>query len=164
MFWEFDGISDWINRIYDAEESLSLRLESVPRQSMAKRLLDKSIDVSITSEPPRIDNLQVSRVRDFQLQLVTREQGCTMDDLSALPLVFLDWGTRFSVEHSRISELQKTPVMHTHSSRMALEYLLSNRSVGFLPSLVIAQSVEHGELYPIFGGSGDGAVTVFGMA
>ncbi len=151
MFWEFDGISDWINRIYDAEESLSLRLESVPRQSMAKRLLDKSIDVSITSEPPRIDNLQVSRVRDFQLQLVTREQGCTMDDLSALPLVFLDWGTRFSVEHSRISELQKTPVMHTHSSRMALEYLLSNRSVGFLPSLVIAQSVEHGELYPIFG-------------
>ena len=149
MFWEFDGISDWITRIYGALDGLALRLESVPRQSMAKRLLDNSIDVSITSEPPRIENLQVSKVRDYQLQLVTREENCTMDNLINHPIVYLDWSTRFSVEHSRISELQKTPIMHTHSSRMALEYLLNNGGVGYLPSPVIAQSVEEGALYVV---------------
>ncbi|WP_064609190.1 HTH-type transcriptional regulator HdfR [Photobacterium sp. J15] len=151
MFWEFDGISDWINRIYATVEGLALRLESVPRKSMAKQILDKSIDVSITSEPPRIENLQVTKVRDFQLQLVTKDPDCTMENVSSYPLVFLDWGTRFSVEHSRISELQKTPIMHTHSSRMALEYLLNNRAVGYLPSPVVAQSVEEGVLHTVAG-------------
>lgn len=151
MFWEFDGISDWINRIYGAVEGLALRLESVSRQSMAKRLLDKTVDVSITSEPPRIENLQVAKVRDFQLQLVSSEANCTMENVNSFPLVYLDWGTRFSVEHGRVSELQKTPVMHTHSSRMALEYLLTNRAVGYLPSPVVAQSVEEGTLFPVPG-------------
>lgn len=151
MFWEFDGISDWINRIYATVEGLALRLESVPRKSMAKQILDKSIDVSITSEPPRIENLQVTQVRDFQLQLVTKDPDCTMENVNSYPLVYLDWGTRFSMEHGRISELQKTPVMHTHSSRMAQEYLLNNRAVGYLPSPVVAQSVEDGTLYTVPG-------------
>lgn len=149
MVWEFDGISDWINRSYSAVEGLALRLETVSRQSMAKRLLDKTIDVLITSEPPRIENLQLAKVRDFQLQLVTRDQSCSMEHVNSYPLVYLDWGTRFSVEHGRVSELQKTPVMHTHSSRMALEYLLANRAIGYLPSPVVAQSVEDGILYPV---------------
>ncbi|MEJ2766410.1 HTH-type transcriptional regulator HdfR [Photobacterium sp. MCCC 1A19761] len=151
VFWEFDGISDWINRIYGTVEGLALRLESVSRQSMARRLLDRSIDVSITSEPPRIENLQVSKVRDFQLQLVSRDPHCAMDNIKAYPLVYLDWSTRFSVEHSRVLELQKTPIMHTHSSKMALEYLLKNRAVGYLPAPVVAHSVEEGALFAVPG-------------
>ncbi|UXI04373.1 HTH-type transcriptional regulator HdfR [Photobacterium sp. TY1-4] len=149
VFWEFDGISDWINRIYGTVEGLALRLESVSRQSMARRLLDRSIDVSITSEPPRIENLQVSKVRDFQLQLVSRDPHCTMENIKAYPLVYLDWSTRFSVEHGRVLELQKTPIMHTHSSKMALEYLLKNRAVGYLPAPVVAHSVEEGTLFAV---------------
>ncbi|MBY5944802.1 HTH-type transcriptional regulator HdfR [Photobacterium rosenbergii] len=149
LFWEFDGISDWVSRIYQHVEGLALRLESIPRQSLAKQLLDKSVDVAITSEPPKIENLQVTKVRDYQLQLVTKEKGCTMEQLKSLPLVYLDWGTRFSVEHSRIVELQKTPIMHTHSSKMALEFLINNKGVGFLPSPVVAASVQEGLLFPV---------------
>lgn len=112
-------------------------------------MLDKSVDVAITSEPPKIENLQVTKVRDYQLQLVTKEKGCTMEQLKSLPLVYLDWGTRFSVEHSRIVELQKTPIMHTHSSKMALEFLINNKGVGFLPSPVVAASVQEGLLFPV---------------
>ncbi|MCQ1059756.1 HTH-type transcriptional regulator HdfR [Photobacterium sp. DNB23_23_1] len=149
LFWEFDGISDWISRIYRHVDGLALRLESIPRQSLAKQLLDKSVDVAITSEPPKIENLQVTKVRDYQLQLVTKETNCTMEKVKSLPMVYLDWGTRFSVEHSRIVELQKTPIMHTHSSKMALEFLINNKGVGFLPSPVVAGSVQDGLLFPV---------------
>ncbi|UTV29783.1 HTH-type transcriptional regulator HdfR [Photobacterium atrarenae] len=149
VFWEFDGISDWINRLYSTVPGLALRLESVSRQSMARRLLDRSIDVSITSEPPRIENLQVSKVRDFQLQLVSQDPKCTMANVKTYPLVYLDWSTRFSVEHGRVLEQPETPIMHTHSSKMALEYLLSNRAVGYLPAPVVAQSVEDGALFAV---------------
>ncbi|MGF1682210.1 HTH-type transcriptional regulator HdfR [Photobacterium minamisatsumaniensis] len=149
MFWEFDGISDWISRIYRDVEGLALRLESVPRQSMSKKLFDNSIDVAITSEPPKIENLQVTKAKDFQLQLVSREPNCTMEKVKSIPLVFLDWGTRFSVEQSRIPALQKTPIMHTHSSRMALDFLINSGGAGYLPSPVIAQSVQDGLLFPV---------------
>ncbi|KLV10579.1 MULTISPECIES: HTH-type transcriptional regulator HdfR [Photobacterium] len=149
LFWEFDGISDWVSRIYRHVEGLALRLESVPRQSLAKQLLDKTIDVAITSEPPKIENLHVTRVRDFQLQLMASHPNCTLEQVMSKPLVYLDWGTRFSMEQSRITEMQKTPIMHTHSSRMAMEFLLSSDSVGYLPSPVVAQCVQEGRLHPV---------------
>ncbi|GAB6260589.1 HTH-type transcriptional regulator HdfR [Photobacterium sp. CCB-ST2H9] len=149
LVWEFDGISDWISRIYGAIPDLALRLETVSRQGLAKQILNKSIDVVITSEPPKIDNLIVNKVREYQLQLVCHMPDCDMTGVKDMPLVYLDWGTRFAVEHSRIYELQKTPILHTHSSKMALEHLLNNGGVGYLPSPVIAHSVEAGELYVV---------------
>ncbi|KMV31614.1 HTH-type transcriptional regulator HdfR [Photobacterium swingsii] len=151
MFWEFDGISEWIHRIYASIPGLALRLESVPRQSMAKRLFDKSVDISLTCEPPRIESMQVKKVREFQLQLVSHKPNCSLADAKDLPLVYLDWGTRFSVEHSRVIELDKTPILHTHSSKMAQEYIINNPSMGYLPSPVVAQSVEDGLLHVVEG-------------
>ncbi|MCG2837239.1 HTH-type transcriptional regulator HdfR [Photobacterium sp. WH77] len=147
LVWEFDGLSDWISRIYGAIPELALRLETVPRQAQAKQILNKSVDVVITSEPPKIDDLMVNKVRDYQLQLVCHQPDCGMSDIKDFPLIYLDWGTRFAVDHSRINELQKTPILHTHSSKMALEHLLNNGGVGYLPSPVIAHSVESGELH-----------------
>lgn len=149
LFWEFDGISAWINRIYATVPGLALRLESVKREGMAKRLFDKSIDLFITSEPPKIENLHVRKVRDYQLQLVTNQSNCDLHCVRDIPLIYLDWGTRFSVEHSRIPELQRTPVLHTHSCKMALDYILANSGVGYLPSPVVAHSAALGELYVV---------------
>lgn len=149
LFWEFDGISVWINRIYATVPSLALRLESVKREGMAKRLFDKSIDVFITSEPPKIENLHVHKVRDYQLQLVTNQPNSNIHSVRDMPLIYLDWGTRFSVEHSRIPELQRTPVLHTHSCKMALDYILANGGVGYFPSLVVASGAALGKLYVV---------------
>lgn len=149
LIWEFDGISDWINGIYDTVSGLALRLESIPRQDLAKSLLDKSVDLFITSEPPKIDAIRVFKIRDYQLQLVSQVKNCTMSSIHTLPLVYLDWGARFAIQHSKISELQKTPILYSHSSRMALDYLMTHPSVGYLPAPVINQSVENKELYVV---------------
>ncbi|MGF1901261.1 HTH-type transcriptional regulator HdfR [Aliivibrio sifiae] len=149
LIWEFDGISDWINGIYDTVPGLALRLESIPRQDLAKSLLDKSVDLFITSEPPKIDGIRVFKIRDYQLQLVSQIEHCTMKSIQTLPLVYLDWGARFAIQHSKISELQRTPILHSHSSRMALDYLMTHPSVGYLPAPVINQNVENNELYVV---------------
>ncbi len=151
LLWEFDGISGWINRIYGAVPGLALRLESVPRYDLSKSLLEKNVDLFITSEPPKVENLKVLKVRDYQLQLVTHRPNCNMDNLRDMPLVYLDWGTRFAIEHGRVAELQRTPILHTHSSRMALDYIIANGGVGYLPAPVVSQSVEDGELHLVQG-------------
>lgn len=149
LIWEFDGISDWINGIYDTIPGLALRLESIPRQDLAKALLEKSVDLFITSEPPKIDGIRVCKIRDYQLQLVSNVPNSTMDSIQSMPLVYLDWGARFAIQHSKISALQKTPILHSHSSRMALDYLVSHPSVGYLPAPVINQCIENSELYRV---------------
>ncbi|OCH23809.1 HTH-type transcriptional regulator HdfR [Aliivibrio sp. 1S128] len=151
LIWEFDGISDWINSIYETIPGLALRLESIPRQDLAKALLDKSVDLFITSEPPKIDGIRVFKIRDYQLQLVSKELNCTLASTQTMPLVYLDWGARFAIQHSKITELQKTPILHSHSSKMALDYLLTHTSVGYLPAPVINQNVENKELYLVEG-------------
>ncbi|WP_293136206.1 LysR family transcriptional regulator [Moritella sp.] len=151
IFWEFDGISDWINRISTAVPGLALRLESVPRQNMSKRLLDKSVDISITSEPPIHELLNTTKVRDYQLQLVTHKPNCDMDNINELPLIYLDWSTRFSIQHNKIEALQRTAVIHTDSCRLALDHIIGNGGVGYLPSPVIAQSIDSGLLYLVKG-------------
>ncbi|WP_196587813.1 HTH-type transcriptional regulator HdfR [Aliivibrio fischeri] len=151
LIWEFDGISDWINGIYDTISGLALRLESIPRQELAKALLEKSVDLFITSEPPKIDGIRVFKIRDYQLQLVSSTPNSTMETIQSMPLVYLDWGARFAIQHSKIAELQKTPILHTHSSKMALDYLMSHSSIGYLPAPVINQSVDNKELYVVEG-------------
>ncbi|MUK41614.1 HTH-type transcriptional regulator HdfR [Aliivibrio fischeri] len=151
LIWEFDGISDWINGIYDTISGLALRLESIPRQELAKALLEKSVDLFITSEPPKIDGIRVFKIRNYQLQLVSSTPNSTMETIQSMPLVYLDWGARFAIQHSKIAELQKTPILHTHSSKMALDYLMSHSSIGYLPAPVINQSVDNKELYVVEG-------------
>ncbi|CAQ80932.1 HTH-type transcriptional regulator, LysR family [Aliivibrio salmonicida LFI1238] len=149
LFWEFDGISDWINGIYASIPGLALRLESIRRQDLSKSLLDKNVDLFITSEPPKIDGLGVLKIRDYQLQLVSHDPDCQLKSSQTLPLVYLDWGAKFAIQHSKIPELQRTPILHTHSSRMALDYLIANSGVGYLPAPVVNQSIEDGDLYVV---------------
>ncbi len=149
LFWEFDGISDWIQALFDACSGLALRLESFPRQSLSKKLLDNSVDIAITCEPPKMDGMQVIKVCDYELLLVSRTPNCSLALSKELPLVFLDWGTRFSIEQGRINELQRSPILHAHSSNIALSHILSTSSVGYLPSLVIERELKSQRLYPV---------------
>lgn len=149
LLWEFDGISDWVRRTYATEEGLALRLESTPRQYLSKKVVERSLDLALTSEPSKQDELQVQSVLNYELVLVSTQPHCTLERAKSLPLVFLDWGTRFAVEHNRIPELQRTPVLHCHSSRMAMDHILRTGAVGYLPSPVVAQNVELGLLYPV---------------
>ncbi len=149
LLWEFDGISDWVRRTYSTTQGLALRLESISRQRLSAKILNRSLDLALTSEPAKQDELQVQQVFDYELVMVSTKRNCHLSQVKEIPLVFLDWGTRFAVEHNRINELQRTPILHCHSSRMAMEYILRTGAVGYLPSPVIAQSVEAGFLHPV---------------
>ncbi len=140
LIWEFDGITEWINEVYANEQGLALRLEPISRQDLAKSLLDKSIDLFITNEPPKIDGIRAHKIFDYQLQLFSNQADLPINNLQSLPLVYLDWGTRFSNQHNKINELQKTPILYTHSSKMALDYLISHPSMGYLPAQIVNQN------------------------
>ena len=147
IFWEFSGISTWINSIANNVPELALRLESVSRQNLSKRILDKDIDLLLTSEQINNEQLICTKLQDYQLQLVSHKTDRDMNNISELGLVYLDWSARFSAQHNKIPALHRSPVLHTDSCKMALDYLLDNGGVAYLPSPVVAPALANGSLH-----------------
>ena len=147
IFWEFTGISTWINRIASDVPELALQLESVSRQNLSKRIIDKNIDLLLTSEQLNSEQLICTTLQDYQLQLVSHKPDRDMDNISELGLIYLDWSTRVSAQHNKIPALHRSPVLHTDSCKMALNYLLDNGGVAYLPSPIVASALANGSLY-----------------
>lgn len=149
MLWELDGVSAWVNRVCAAHGDWLIRTESTPAQLLARHLIEKRIDAGLTSELPKLEGLQSHHLGDYQLQLVSHLPGLTLDTSETLPLIYLDWGTRFSLEQSQIASLQRSPVLHTQSCQLALNYLLVHGGVAFLPSLAVHPYLDNGQLHLI---------------
>ncbi|SFP21345.1 LysR family transcriptional regulator [Enterovibrio norvegicus] len=147
LIWEIDNSSEWLEQVEAIQPEWALRTESLSRQQISNALLEKQVDVVLTSEPPKLADLQQVRLTDFSLVLVSSEPEQTMETIGALPLVYLDWGTRFSVEHSRIPSLQRTPVLHSHGCQPATKFLLNRGGVGYLPSTIAQPWIDAGKLH-----------------
>lgn len=147
LIWEMTSSSDWLETVQRLKPDWALRTEALSRQQLPNALLEKQVDVILTSEPPKLADLQQHRVTHFELVLVSSEPDQDMESVADLPMVYLDWGTRFSLEHSRIAALQRTPVLHSHASQPVLNFMLKRGGVGFLPSTVAAPWIASGALH-----------------
>ncbi|MBD1576595.1 HTH-type transcriptional regulator HdfR [Vibrio sp. S11_S32] len=145
--WELGGISDWVNDLHGNLPEAAFRLESISRQGIVRALLEKSIDIALLGDPPKVEGFSLKQVASFEFKLVATEPGLTFESLNTQPLAYLDWGTRFSIEHARISELQKIPVLRASSSRIVLNYLLANSGMAYLPEPVISKTVDANKLF-----------------
>ncbi|WP_028022876.1 LysR family transcriptional regulator [Enterovibrio calviensis] len=149
LIWELESSSEWLEQVQIAQPEWALRTESLSRQQISNALLEKLVDVVLTSEPPKLADLQQQRVTHFELILVSSEPDQDMESIAELPLVYLDWGTRFGVEHSRIPSMQRTPVLHSHGCQPALTFLLKRGGVGYLPSTIAQPWIDAGKLYRV---------------
>ncbi|WP_434361395.1 HTH-type transcriptional regulator HdfR [Parasalinivibrio latis] len=147
--WELHGIADWLNDIYAQKPHLVLRVESTDRQSLARALVEKRFDIALTSEPPKIEGLKSRQLMEYELTLVASKPDMKLEDTGTLPLVYLDWGTRFAMEHAKIPALQRTPVLHTHSPQLAINHLLSQQGVAYMPSVMVERYIEEKLLFRI---------------
>ncbi|OEF23226.1 HTH-type transcriptional regulator HdfR [Vibrio rumoiensis] len=145
--WELSGISDWINDSHKVLPKIAFRMESVSRQDIVRALLEKSIDMALLGDPPKVEGFNLKQVANFEFKLVSTVPDTKFSQLPSIPLAYLDWSTRFSIEHARIGELQKTPIVHASSSNVILKYLMANTGMAYLPEPVISKSVDSGKLF-----------------
>lgn len=145
--WELSGISDWINDSHNTLPEIAFRMESVSRQDIVRALLEKSIDMALIGDPPKVEGFNLKHVSSFEFKLVSTMPNTKFSDLPNIPLAYLDWSTRFSIEHARIVELQKTPIMHASSSSVIVKFLTSNSGMAYLPEPVVSKSIDNGQLF-----------------
>ena len=145
--WELGGISDWINESHQALPEVAFRMESVSRQDIVRALLEKSIDMALLGDPPKVEGFKLKQVASFEFKLVSTQPDVNFNKLPSIPLAYLDWSTRFSIEHSRIAELQRTPLLHAASSNVIVKFLSANTGLAYLPEPVVSKHIDAEKLF-----------------
>lgn len=151
VFWELD-FNDWLNHVYALVPGLAVRLETASREHLCRQLLERSLDLALLSEPTKIDEIALHPIGELVFELVSREPAANADSLMQMPHIHLDWGTSFEPPSSRLQSLQKTPVLHSSSASMALQFVLANGGAAYLPRRMVSPFLAQGQLHLVEGG------------
>ncbi len=152
VFWELD-FNDWLNHIYALAPGLAVRLETASREHLCRQLLERSLNLALLSEPTKIDEIALHPIGELVFELVSRDPAANADNLMQMPHIHLDWGTSFEPQPSRLQSLQKTPVLHSSSASMALQFVLANGGAAYLPRRMVSPFLEKGALHLVEGAS-----------
>ncbi|MDG2850559.1 LysR family transcriptional regulator, partial [Vibrio parahaemolyticus] len=65
--------------------------------------------------------------------------------------VYVDWGTRFSSEHSERHPKIPAPYLRTSTARIALDFILEKGGAAYLPISLVEPFIANGQLHKVSG-------------
>ncbi|WP_345848221.1 HTH-type transcriptional regulator HdfR [Shewanella algae] len=128
---------------------VALRTEILAPAAMTKQLMDRTLDLAIAFDPPKLEEFELLQIGEVSLHLVSTEAVSSVDELTDRHYIKVDWGTAFNIQHARDYAELPIPVLHTGSARIALDFLLNNGGSAFLPQNMIEPYLAKGELFVI---------------
>ena len=132
-----------------ADTALYLQAESMSPESLSRRLLERSLDLCVMFEPPKMDEFLSTVLTSVDLILVASEQH-ERDWLPTAPenrWLLMEWGGNFSSELARALPDLPLPVLQTNSVHIALETLLRLGGCSYLPATVASPYLANGQLW-----------------
>jgi DNA-binding transcriptional LysR family regulator len=129
--------------------ALSQRSEVSSQVELVRSILEGKTDLGLVFDPPKIAEINVCKISEFKLVLVSHLPDVSLGQLQEIGYVFVDWGTAFNVQHARLFEQSIAPVLHTGQSNIAFQYLLARGGAAFLPSSLITTELQQGKLHRV---------------
>ncbi len=142
-------VHDVISKIYNNKPHISLVAEILSREQLTRQLLERTLDIAILFDPPKVKELKVTPLHMFKLIPVT-----TFEDIIETPsevqrYMMIDWGTSFIHWHAKELKGISIPAMRTSTARIALDLMLECGGTAYLPDMLIKPFVEKGKLHII---------------
>ncbi len=139
------------NNLYELKLSkpdLAIRAEVLSHTLVARLLLERSIDLAVVFDAPKVDEIQNIKLTQLPLELVSTK-NVSLDNIHDVDYIMMDWGTHFSLEHAKLCKSLPAPCLHTNLARVALDYMLQAGGTAYLPSLLVEPYLEQGVLFQI---------------
>ncbi|TCS42699.1 LysR family transcriptional regulator [Reinekea marinisedimentorum] len=125
-------LQDSLNESYREQQGIVWRAEAQPQDILVRRLLDRTMDVAYLYESAKHSDIKSKAVQDIDLVLVSTPGVIGSIEEALKHYVAVDWGTTFNIQFAKT--FGNVPVlMHTHLSRIALNFLLINEGSAYLP-------------------------------
>ncbi|MDO6611877.1 LysR family transcriptional regulator [Shewanella sp. 1_MG-2023] len=132
-------------------QDVSLRTDVITTAVMSKQLSERTLDIALSFDPLRIDDIEITKLHRVNLILVADKSDLSVNDISQYQYVKVDWGTAFNIMHAQ--ELAYFPMasLHTSSAQIAFDYLMSNGGSAFLPETMVEEKLLQSELFLVEG-------------
>ncbi|MCE2573148.1 HTH-type transcriptional regulator HdfR [Motilimonas eburnea] len=142
-------LQPYINQVHSSLPSLALRADVISPQLMSRQLLERSLDIAVLFDPPKVDDIKRELLQQVELVMVTsdRDRPPLVENIEKY--IKLDWGTAFNMQHAREFAGLPQPVLHTSSVRIGLDFILQNGGAAFLPQALVQPYIETGDLVAI---------------
>lgn len=122
-----------INHIVSAMPGVSLVAEVKTQQESTRLLLERTLDLAVLFDPPKVDELEVRPISDLAIIPVSTFDTATKEDFFDNQYVYVDWGTAFSLWHAKQFTGATPPYFRTSTGRIALDLILQCGGSAFVP-------------------------------
>ncbi len=144
-------MQDDLGELYGDYQELALRAEMQSHEVILRRLMERTLDLGVVFDPPKIDELKTRLLVEINLVMVA-DHPCSLDDDSwRKRWVSVDWGTQFSLLQAQLPEQFPRPVLHTNNGRIARDFLLTRGGSAYLPQLLVQPMLDLGKLHLVQG-------------
>lgn len=133
--------------LHEKMPDVVLRTEGHMSDSAVKMLLDRTLDIAISYDPPNLPEFNLRELGKIGLQLYSTDRKATADTAMQEGYVYVDWGSAFARFHARRFGEAVLPVLRTNIGESALEFIRANGGAAYLP--VSFAEAGKPRLYPV---------------
>ncbi|PVZ65639.1 LysR family transcriptional regulator [Pelagibaculum spongiae] len=144
-------MQDDLGELYGDYQELALRAEMQSHEVILRRLMERTLDLGVVFDPPKIDELKTRLLTEINLVMVADHSCSLSDDSWRKRWVSVDWGTQFSLLQAQMPEQFPRPVLHTNNGRIARDFLLTRGGCAYLPQLLVQPMLDLGKLHLVKG-------------
>lgn len=129
-------LGDVLGSLPDAFPDLTWRAETLTTDQMTRRLLERTLDIAVLTEAPKVDDLATVALKPLTLVLAA-PAGVAINDALASAYALVDWGPSFLLEHAKRLVPAPTPALHTADPRLAMSFIQRHGGCAFLPERLL---------------------------
>ncbi|WMQ74244.1 MAG: HTH-type transcriptional regulator HdfR [Sodalis sp.] len=130
--WEA-WLGDWLQNLYKQWPNLQLEARIALRQGLIRELHERQLDLMITTEAPKMEELISQQLGSFSLTLFADTSGGELVN-NKRPYIQLEWGADFHAHENRLQINQQAPLVITTSAQLTCRLLQITAACAFLPS------------------------------
>ncbi|MCO7188874.1 LysR family transcriptional regulator [Pseudoalteromonas sp. XMcav2-N-2] len=138
-----------INHIVTAMPGVSLVAEVKAQQESTRLLLERTLDIAVLFDPPKVDELVVKQIKHLAIIPVSTMAQTSDEDFFDKQYVYVDWGTAFSLWHAKQFTGSTPPYFRTSTGRIALDLIMQCGGSAFIPRALAVESIEKKQLFHI---------------
>ncbi|WOA53547.1 HTH-type transcriptional regulator HdfR [Dickeya solani] len=135
-------LTPWLNELYQQRPLLQLEARIALRQTLIKQLHERQLDLVITTESPKMDELSCQLLGNFSLSLFTTDNAAAEER----SYIRLEWGADFHQYENHWLPSDQVPSLTTSSAHLTRQLMSTIGGCAFLPS---DWSQHYPELHPI---------------
>ena len=140
-----------LSKLFGQFPGIAIRAEAHTATTLARQLLERTLDIAITFDAPKIDEVSTEEIVRVPLFLASSTKTASWQVAMQNHYVMVDWGTAFKVQHAQQFAGAPPAILHTNTGRIALDFLLTNGGSAFLPESLLMPYVESGQLHLVTG-------------